>query len=272
MTVHRLLGTGRPGKDGTTERVRTAAAERLLAVTSVMVADAAPRRDATGTRHRLRALIAIGHPEASLARQADLSPLAVAGIVRGHTATVTPATDAAVCGLYRQLWDQPPTERTPAERHAARLARRRAEGHGWPPPMGLDDNRIDDPAYRPRTRWRSAAGTSITFTRARRPRPQRSAGPGASGTTGQHPDDRLDAREPGLVGMRNAQTTASPGGCPQTAARTGAAVGLAAMLAISAYAGSAGMTSLAAVTDRLTRADALPVLLDAAYDGSVREN
>jgi len=43
-------------------------------------------------------------------------------------------------------------------------------------------------------------------------------------------------------------------------------VDLAAMLAISAQARSAGMTSLAAVTDRLTRADALPVLLDAAYE------
>jgi hypothetical protein len=46
----------------------------------------------------------------------------------------------------------------------------------------------------------------------------------------------------------------------------GSAAGLAAILAIPAYARSAGMTSLAAVTDRLTRADDLPVLLDAAYE------
>jgi len=177
MTVHRLLETRPASRNGAAERVHAATAERLLAVTSVMVADAAPRRDATGTRRRLRALIAIGHSEAGLARQASLSPLAVAGIVRGRTSTVTPATYAAVCGLYRQLWDQPSAERTPAERHAARVARRRAEGHRWAPPMGLDDNRIDDPAYRPRTRWRPAAGTSVTPARARHRRPRRSAGP-----------------------------------------------------------------------------------------------
>jgi len=164
MTVHRLLDTRPASKNGAPERVRIATAERMLAVTSVMVADAVPRRDATGTRRRLRALIAIGHPEASLARRADLSPLAVSGIVRGHTATVTPATYTAVCGLYRQLWDQPPAERTPAERHAGRVARRRAEGHGWPPPMGLDDNRIDDPAYRPRD---PVAASSWNLGRAR---------------------------------------------------------------------------------------------------------
>jgi Bacterial regulatory proteins, lacI family len=266
MTVHRLLETRPASGNGAAERVRAATAERMLAVTSVMVADPAPRRDATGTTRRLQALIAVGHPEAGLARQVGLSPLCASGIVRGGTATVTPATYAAVCGLYRQLWDQRPAERTPAERHAARVARRRAEGHGWAPPMGLDDNRIDDPAYWPRTRWRPAAGTSVTPARARHRRPRRSAGPGASGTTRRLPGDRLDAREPGLVEMRNAQTTASPGGCPQTAASPGTAVDLAAMLAISANAGSAAMTSLAAVTDRLTRADALPVLLDAAYE------
>jgi len=83
---------------------------------------------------------------------------------------------------------------------------------------------------------------------------------------GRLPGDGLGARRSRLVGMRSAQTTAGSGGCPQTAAGAGASVDLAAMLAIFAYAGSAGMTSLAAVTDRLTRADALPVLLDAAYE------
>jgi len=44
------------------------------------------------------------------------------------------------------------------------VARRRAEGHGWPPPMGLDDNRIDDPAYRPRD---PVAASSWNLGRAR---------------------------------------------------------------------------------------------------------
>src|SRR5215831_1847513 len=105
MTVHRLLDTRSASRNGAAERVCAATAEQMFAVTTVT--GVASRRDATGTRRRLRALIAVGHPEASLARRAGLSPLCVSGIVCGHTATVTPATYDAVCGLYRQLWDQP---------------------------------------------------------------------------------------------------------------------------------------------------------------------
>lgn len=200
MTVHRLLGTGPPGNKAAAERVRAATAKRMLAVTSLTVAHVAPRRDATGTRRRLRALIAIGHPAASLARRVGLSPLAVSGIVRGHTATVTPATYAAVCSLYRQLWDQPPAENTPAQRQAAKVARRRAERHRWPPPMGLDDNRIDDPAYRPRTQWLLATRTSVTPARARHRRPR-------------DPADSWDERDHGAAPWRPVQREATgPGG------------------------------------------------------------
>jgi Bacterial regulatory proteins, lacI family len=195
MTVHRLLDMRSASRSGAAERVRAATAERMFAVTTVTVTGVASRRYSTGTRRRLRALIAVGHSGASLARWAGLSPLCVAGIVRGHTATVTPATYAAVCGLYRQLWDQPPAERTPAERHAARVARRRAEGHGWPPPMGLDDNRIDDPAYRPRTRWRPAAGTSVTPAGARNRRPQGSPDSRGERNRGAAPRRRLRREE-----------------------------------------------------------------------------
>jgi Bacterial regulatory proteins, lacI family len=172
MTVHRVLCLDPSGRSSAAGRVRAAAAARILAVTPAMVAAAAPRRDATGTRRRLRALIAIGHPAASLARWAGLSPLTVSGIVRGRTATVTPATHAAVRDLYRQLWDQMPPEHTPAQRRAAEVARRRAERHGWPPPMGLDDERIDDPAYRPRTRWRPVTGTRVVPFGAQHDRPR----------------------------------------------------------------------------------------------------
>ena len=30
---------------------------------------------------------------------------------------------------------------------------------GWQAPMGLDDEKIDDPAYRPRAQWHPATGT-----------------------------------------------------------------------------------------------------------------
>ena len=164
MTVHRLLhGKRRPGDRGRMGRQRLAqvsaeAAQRLLAVTPAMVEQVAARRDATGTRRRLQALIAVGYPPAALARWLGVAPRAVVRIVRGTTATVSPALHAAVCDLYDRQWDVAPPGQTLTERRAAAAARALAAGHGWPAPMGLDDSRIDDPAYRPRAHWRPAIG------------------------------------------------------------------------------------------------------------------
>ncbi len=164
MTVHRLLhgkrcpeDRGRLGRQPLAQ-VSAEAAQRLLAVTPAMAEQLAARRDATGTRRRLQALTAVGHPPAALAHWLGVAPRAVARIVRGTTATVSPALHAAVCDLYDRLWDVAPPGQTLAERRAAAAARALAAGHGWPAPMGLDDNRIDDPAYRPRAHWRPAAG------------------------------------------------------------------------------------------------------------------
>jgi DNA-binding CsgD family transcriptional regulator len=165
MTVYRLHGEmprpgerDRPGRQPS-ERVSAATAQRLLAVTPTMVEHLAARRDATGARRRLQALIALGHPAASLAHRLGIAPRRVSSVVYGTTATVTPSVHAAVCELYDQLWDVPPFERTLAEREAAAAARALAASRGWPTPMGLDDDRIDDPAYRPRAQWRLATGS-----------------------------------------------------------------------------------------------------------------
>ena len=158
MTVHRLLhGEGAHG-GCLPGRIRAEPAERLLAVTMAGMRDAAARRDAAGTRRRLRALIAMGHPAASLARAAGISPRVVWGIVRGTTVTVSRDVHDEVSVLYEKTWCLRPLERSAAERRAAGAARRRAALQGWPAPMGLDDDRIDDPAYRPRAHWRPAAG------------------------------------------------------------------------------------------------------------------
>jgi len=159
MTVYRLLhgepASGRPVPG----RIRAVHAERLLAVTGAAVRDAAARRDAAGARRRLRALTAMGHPAVSLARMLDVSPRVVWGIARGTTATVSRDMHAEVSVLYEKTWNLRPPERSEAERRAAGAARRRAAVQGWPAPMGLDDERIDDPAYRPRAQWRPAIGT-----------------------------------------------------------------------------------------------------------------
>jgi hypothetical protein len=159
MTVCRLCRDGPPR--GRVTRVHAAHARRLLAVTPGALRQASARRDAVGARRRLRALTAMGHPAVSLARRLDVPPSAVRAVIGGQAATVTAAMDVAVCELYEQIWDLRPFERTSAERRAAVTARTRAERHGWPPPMGLDDDRIDDPGYQPRTGWHPATGVGI---------------------------------------------------------------------------------------------------------------
>lgn len=158
MTVHRLL-RGEPARcPAAPHRMRAGEARRLLAVTPGAATRAAARRDAAGTRLRLRALTAVGYPAVSLAAHARVAPGTIRDLVSGHSRTVSLSLHAAVATLYDEMWDQPPPERTGAQRRAAAAARARAARNGWPPPMGLDDDQIDDPGYRPRTRWRPVTG------------------------------------------------------------------------------------------------------------------
>src|ERR1039457_5653569 len=182
MTVHRLLH-GEPAKgQPVPRRIRAAHAKHLLAVTAAAVQDAAPRRDAAGTRRHLRALIAMGHPAASLARASGIPPRVVWGIVRGITATVSQDVHVGVSVLYEKTWHLRPSERSAAERRAADAARRRAAMQGWPAPMGLDDAKIDDPAYRPRAQWRPATGAGAVS-------PIREADPPDGGYQRSDPED-----------------------------------------------------------------------------------
>jgi hypothetical protein len=161
MMVHRLQcgepACGRPAPP----RVRALHARRLLAVTIQTLRDDAARRDAGGARWRLRALTAMGHPATILARHLDVPPRVAWDLIRGSTATISHDLYLASCGVYERMWDLRPPERTCAERRAAAAARGRAARNGWPPPMGLDDELIDDPAYRPRAQWRPAVGTGL---------------------------------------------------------------------------------------------------------------
>jgi hypothetical protein len=178
MTVYRLQhgepARGRPVPG----RIRAAHAQQLLAVTAARLQHAAARLDAAGTRRRLQALIAVGHPAASLARASGLPPRVVWGIVRGTTATVSRDMHDRVRVLYERAWDLRPPEHTAAQRRAAAAARRRAASQGWPAPMGLDDDQIDDPAYRPRARWRPAGGASPPWSPGQ---PTRTADPRTGG-------------------------------------------------------------------------------------------
>ena len=145
MTVRRLLRGQPHGQRDIPRRIRTAQASRLLAINEDTLRHAAVRRNAAGTRRRLQALIAMGHPAASLVRRLDMAPRTLSGILSGPTATVSHCTHVTVGGPYEQMWDLHPPERTAPERRAAAAARHRAARSGWPTPMGLADDLINDP-------------------------------------------------------------------------------------------------------------------------------
>jgi hypothetical protein len=119
------------------------------------------RVNAIGTRLRLRALGAMGHSDSRIARALGTSPCIITAIITGATRTVTPELRELAVQLYDAWWDKTPPERTPAERAAATAARNRARRRRWCPGMGLDDDELEDPDYKPRCTWRPATGTGV---------------------------------------------------------------------------------------------------------------
>jgi len=129
------------------------------AVTSGTVPRA--RLDAGGTRLRLRALHVMGHSSARIARTLGIREMTIRRIVRGDASSVSPQLRDTVTDLYDAWWDKRAPERTRAERAAATLARRHAIAGNWCAPAALDDDKLDTPGYRPRSRWRPATGTGV---------------------------------------------------------------------------------------------------------------
>ena len=121
----------------------------------------AARVPAGGTRLRLRALAAMGHSDARMARALGQSPRVVTTVMSARARTVSRELRADVVALYEAWWDKRAPGRTPAERAAAAAARSRARRGRWCPGMGLDDDDLDVPGYRPRSGWRPATGTGV---------------------------------------------------------------------------------------------------------------
>ena len=158
MTVHNLVNGCQARKQPAPQRMGSIQARQLLAVTPE--AAGAERRNACGSRRRLQALVALGHSPAHLAGQLGISQPRMRRLLHGQTRSISPATHATISMLYSRMWNQLPAERGRREQTMADAACHLAEIASWPPPMALDDDRIDDPAYRPRAAWRRAAGRS----------------------------------------------------------------------------------------------------------------
>jgi transcriptional regulator with XRE-family HTH domain len=117
------------------------------------------RVDAGGTRLRLRALHVMGHGSARIARALGVREMTIRGIVRGDAPTVSSKLRDQVTDLYDAWWDKRAPERSRAERSAATAARRRAIAGNWCAGAGLDDDQLDIPGYRPKSKWKPATGT-----------------------------------------------------------------------------------------------------------------
>jgi hypothetical protein len=117
----------------------------------------------SGARLRLRALVAIGHSPARIARALGegISIRTVQRILCGAPTGLPQRQLDRIRDLYEQWWDLAPPARTKGERTAATMARRRAREASWCTGMGLDDDRLDEPGYDPQCSWRPATGTGV---------------------------------------------------------------------------------------------------------------
>lgn len=143
--AHLLYGQPSAGRAPSTRVTRTTA-ERLFAVVVPVLADGA-RIDATGTRRRLQALVAVGWTGSAIMRHLGKAPTNFYFLIQQQTVEV--ATARAVRALYERLWNTTPPTATQRQRGAIVKARRCAAERGWPPPMAWDDTTIDDPAVPP---------------------------------------------------------------------------------------------------------------------------
>ncbi len=147
-TAIRVLIGDFPGRPPVRRITRTTEAA-LLAVTAQRVGDESDGLvDATGTRRRLRALVALGWPLKHLQLRLGFSTRTV-WLLAGSTASdeaalVNVRTRDAVRRLYDDL-----SLTIPAPGRATTRARNIAGARGWPPPLAWDDDLIDDPAATP---------------------------------------------------------------------------------------------------------------------------
>lgn len=131
------------------KRVRTQTADKILAVTpSLDLVAPGAHVDGTGTRRRLQALVAVGWPQVSLARIAEVDKLTINDQVNEAFSTAYGSTARTVRALYNQLWNVDPTTYGVARRWIEE-ARALAVAKGWAPPGAWDDDYIDSPAATP---------------------------------------------------------------------------------------------------------------------------
>lgn len=138
--AHLLYGSA---KHEPAKRMRSATAQKILAVTvEGNIADG-QFVDAIGTRRRLQALVVVGWTGSELMRRLGRRPTNFGYLLNNQR--VLARTAQEVKQLYNALWDSVPPQTTREERGAFTQAIRTAEKRGWLPPAAWDDDLIDLP-------------------------------------------------------------------------------------------------------------------------------
>lgn len=103
--------------------------------------------DATGTRRRIQALVAIGWSQSRIGQGIGMDPQNFNRTIRADR--VQAGTARKIKALYDELWNQPQTGNDQRSRISANRSKNYARAHGWLPPLAWDDETIDDPATQP---------------------------------------------------------------------------------------------------------------------------
>ncbi len=118
------------------------------------------RWDATGSRLRLRSLVAMGHSAARIARALGRDGGSVRAVLRDQE-TVSYCFRESCIKLWECWWDKTPPVNNGAQRAAMTKARQMAERKGWCCPAALDEDELDYPGYMCLARWLPATGSGI---------------------------------------------------------------------------------------------------------------
>lgn len=104
------------------------------------------RVDATGTRRRVQALVAIGWSQQVIANRVGVDR---SNFDMRSRPMVTARLARAIRDLYDELWNVTPPQETQHQRISVARARGHAQRYAWLPPLAWDDDTIDDPTAQP---------------------------------------------------------------------------------------------------------------------------
>ena len=141
------------GANKRARRIRPEVAERIISIPLAAPAIKAHTLvDATGTRRRLQALVAMGWTLNALGPQLGFHPRRLTDLIHGDR--VTASTARRIADAYRTVQTRDPRDHGVPERSIA-MARNLAAREGWHGPLAWDD--IDDPAAKPEGARKSQA-------------------------------------------------------------------------------------------------------------------